>query len=132
MQQGFNGALRPSILAYPSHSAGQPVVLDASLSMDPDDPAASLLVEWDLDGDGVFDTPPTTEKTYSFFPDQPGTRTVTRRITDPDGAQAVASPLALRIHSVSGGGADGEPLIRLSKDQGYGRIVQRDIPLETW
>jgi hypothetical protein len=126
VQQGFNRAPRPSILAYPSHSAGQPVVLDASLSTDPEDPAAALLVEWDLDGDGVFDTPPTTEKRYSFVPDQPGTRTVTARITDPDGAQAVASPLALRIDSVLGD----VPVIRLSKDQGYGRIVQGGVPLE--
>ena len=125
--QGYNRMPEPSFTVFHSHSTvGQPITLDASPSFDADDPAASLLVEWDLDGDGAFDTPPTTQKTYTFIPAEPGTRMVTARITDPDGAQAVATPLALRIDPVS----DGVPLIRLSKDQGYGRIVQRGVFLE--
>jgi hypothetical protein len=125
--QGYNRAPEPSFTVFHSRSTvGQPITLDASPSFDADDPAASLLVEWDLDGDGAFDTPPTTLKTYTFIPAEPGTRMVTARITDPDGAQAVATPLALRIEPVS----DGVPLIRLSKDEGYGRIVQRGVFLE--
>jgi len=38
------------------------VVLDASQSNDPDHSLSSVQVEWDLNGDGVFDTAPTTSK----------------------------------------------------------------------
>jgi hypothetical protein len=76
---------------------GQPVVLSASRSSDPDHPTASLLVEWDLDGDGIFDTAPTTDKQRTVTFDQPGTRLIQVRVTDPAGASSVSAPIPLRV-----------------------------------
>lgn len=76
---------------------GQTRVLDASSSSDPDHSAASLQVEWDVDGDGVFDTTPTTNKRLSVTFSQAGVRVVRVRVTDPLGAQSVSAPIPVRV-----------------------------------
>ena len=72
-------------------------MLDASSTRDPDHASSYLTVEWDLDGDGIFDTAPTTRKTYTASFPTVGVQLITVRVTDPAGAQSVSTPLALRI-----------------------------------
>ncbi len=58
---------------------------DASLSFDSESRSESLVVRWDFDGDGVFDTPFSTLKSASIqFPDV-GTFTATLEVRDPNG-----------------------------------------------
>lgn len=45
---------------------GDSVIFDASSSYDDSDPVSSLMVRWDFDGDGTFDTDWSTEKTASY------------------------------------------------------------------
>ena len=60
---GFNAAPHPHIqvLGNSTPRINQPLTLDARYSGDVSSP--TLTVEWDLDGDGVFDTAPTQFKT---------------------------------------------------------------------
>jgi hypothetical protein len=95
---GQNRAPQPLVKALHSQAiAGQAVTLDATSSNDPDHDNAMLQVEWDLDGDGIFDTPPTNTKTFTTVFAEPGVRLVSARLTDPSGAQSVSTPVALRI-----------------------------------
>jgi YD repeat-containing protein len=72
-------------------STGQDVTLDASKSNDPDPGGAIVDYKWDLDGDGTFerDTGATATTTTQFA--KPGTQTVRVKVTDQDGATAIAS-----------------------------------------
>ncbi|HEX8372819.1 MAG TPA: hypothetical protein VF585_08575, partial [Chthoniobacterales bacterium] len=75
----------PSIkIANPIGLPGDIVTLDASASTDPAHSQGSLTVRWDLDGDGVFDTAPTTSKTFNVTLHAPGTRMITAEITKPN------------------------------------------------
>ncbi len=65
---------------------GTEVTLDANGSSDPDGSIASY--EWDVDGDGAFES---TGRSTSLSFDSPGTRTVTVRVTDDEGASANAT-----------------------------------------
>ncbi len=95
---GFNRAPRPSFKLLPSTArAGAPVVLDASASTDPDHASSSLIVEWDINGDGVFDISPTTSRTLTATFPTVGTRLIRVRLTDPAGAQTISTPIALRV-----------------------------------
>lgn len=76
---------------------GEPLLLDASRSSDPDGLASALSVQWDLNNDGVFDTNPTTAKTFTNRFDTPGTRLITARLADPDGAWSISTPMAIRV-----------------------------------
>lgn len=58
---------------------------DASCSSDPDESDAVLSVRWDLDGDGVFDTPFSVTKTASTTYPGTGTRTVAVEVRDSTG-----------------------------------------------
>jgi len=78
----------------------QPITFDASASRDPDGSIARY--EWDFNGDGVFDqttTAPTVSYTYATS----GTKTVTVRATDNEGATSratqsvVVGDLAVRV-----------------------------------
>ena len=97
-QSGANAAPRPFVtVSSLTVSPGRPVTLDASRSSDPDHDVTVLTVEWDLDGDGVFDTAPSTDKVLvQVFPEE-GSRLIHARLTDPAGAQSVSTPLPLRI-----------------------------------
>jgi hypothetical protein len=95
---GFNRAPRPFVtLSTATALVGQSIVLDASGSTDPDGSLGSVQVEWDLDGDGTFDTTPTTNKKRTTSFDTPGDRMIRCRLTDISGAQAVSAPVALRV-----------------------------------
>ena len=95
---GYNGAPQPFVdPSVTTVLGGQSVVLDASRSSDPDHAASTLLVEWDLNGDGLFETAPTTTKTLTTSFSQPGTRLIRARLTDPLGASALSDPIPFRI-----------------------------------
>ncbi len=57
-------------------------VFDASASYDLEDPAGALLVRWDLNGDGVWDTPWTTVRTVSARFPTPGDYSVRLEVLD--------------------------------------------------
>ncbi len=99
---GPNRAPQPFLkVQSPVPLAGETVVLDASASTDPESSSDSLLVEWDLDGNGIFDTAPSTTKTYSLPVTAPGNRYVAVRVTDPSGASAVSTRVAIHAHRPS-------------------------------
>ena len=95
---GFNHAPEPFFKVSPSQTVvGDAVLLSANGTTDPDHSVADLVVEWDLDDDGLFDTEPTTTKTYSATFAEAGPRLIRVRVTDPAGAQFVSTPIALRV-----------------------------------
>lgn len=63
----------------------QPVTFDASSSFDPDGQIAKY--EWDFNGDGLFDST-TTEPTVTYTYSTAGSKSVTVRATDNEGATA--------------------------------------------
>jgi PKD repeat protein len=63
----------------------QPVTFDASSSFDPDGRIAKY--EWDFNGDGLFDST-TTEPTVTYTYSTAGSKSVTVRATDNEGATA--------------------------------------------
>ena len=94
---GFNQAPKPFITLSDSlTNAGREVLLDASNSTDDGD-FGTVTVEWDLDGDGVFDTLPSTEKTLTTTFNEPGIRQLQARLTDIQGAHSVSTLLSMRI-----------------------------------
>jgi uncharacterized delta-60 repeat protein len=95
---GSNRAPQPSLkIIPPTPAVGQSVTLRADPSSDPDDGSSSLQVEWDLNGDGVFETAPSTTKTLVTNFAAAGVWTIGARLTDPAGASALAVPVALRV-----------------------------------
>jgi hypothetical protein len=95
---GFNRAPVPFIrLDKRRITAGESVVLDATRSFDPDDRASEVLVEWDLDGDGVFDTAPSADRVHIATFDKPGTYQVIARLTDTAGDSSRSVPVGLRV-----------------------------------
>ncbi len=75
---------------------GATVTFNATASSDPDGSIARY--EWDLDGNGIYETDagtsPTTTQSYMT----PGTRTIRLRVTDDDGAAATDAD-SLRINA---------------------------------
>ena len=95
---GYNRAPQPFFKVAPSTAGpGQSVLLDASRTTDPNHTASTLKVEWDLNGDGLFDTAQTTVKTLTTSFASTGVRLIRVRVTDPAGAQSVSTPIPLRI-----------------------------------
>ncbi len=92
---GGNRAPRPfARLSSSTVTATRPITLSASQSTDPDgSPVSALRFEWDLDGDGTFDTAPSASAALTTSFAQPGVRRVRVRVTDGAGAgAAVVSP----------------------------------------
>ncbi len=54
-------------------------------------------VEWDMDGDGSYDTLPATNKSLSWTYDQTGIFQIKARLIDPQGATAVSLPIGVRV-----------------------------------
>jgi len=93
-----NHAPLPSVAVSPaSPGPGEDVVLDASGTFDSEHRASLLEVEWDLDGDGIFDTEPTTNLLFTNRYPTLGTRLIRARVTDPAGSSAVSAPVTLNI-----------------------------------
>jgi sugar lactone lactonase YvrE len=68
---------------------GEPVKLDASGSRDPE--RLQLVYEWDLDGNGTFETGSGTTTTAMPRFATDGTRTLRVRVNDPHGGRSVAA-----------------------------------------
>jgi hypothetical protein len=83
---------------------GQQVTLDVNGSTDPDGSFAQTTVEWDLNDDGTFDTPPSTTKSFATSFAQIGTRMIRARHSDAAGAQSVSAPLPVRVIPLLSGG----------------------------
>ncbi|MBW3576670.1 MAG: VWA domain-containing protein [Actinobacteria bacterium] len=77
---------------------GSPIVLDASGSFDVD--GAIVGYEWDLNGDGTYDTPPSEQPTYTHTFTVPFDGSVAVRVTDDDGKFSVGT---VRAHASSDG-----------------------------
>jgi YD repeat-containing protein len=69
--------------------SGASVAFDASASSDPDGTIAKY--EWDLDGNGTYETNGFTKATTSAAYATPGNRTIGLRVTDNNGATATSS-----------------------------------------
>ncbi|MCW3015375.1 MAG: Conserved secreted protein of unknown function, putative domain, partial [Solirubrobacterales bacterium] len=79
---------------------GQNVTFDASASADPD--GTITTVEWDLDGNGTYETNTATVKTTTRAYTTPGTFTLGVRVTDNGGKTATAAvPLTVTAGGVS-------------------------------
>ena len=74
---------------------GATVTFDATASNDPDGTIAKY--EWDLDGNGTYETDAGTSDTTTQSYTTPGTRTIRLRVTDDDGAIATDAD-SLRIN----------------------------------
>ena len=82
---------------------GQSVQFDASGSSDPDGTIAGY--EWDLDGDGVYET---TGKSAARTYTDAGTITIRLRVTDSDGDKQTATG-GLTVTAAAGGGSAPPP-----------------------
>jgi hypothetical protein len=95
---GHNRAPVPMVrLSRTTIKAGQVVVLDARASFDPDSPSSGLKVQWDLDGDGDFDTRPSLEKSYRAKYSKPGIYQVVARVRDEQGDSSRSMPVGIRV-----------------------------------
>ena len=94
---GFNRAPQPLItVSTRTAVVGQDVVLSAASSTD-DGGISSVQVEWDPNGDGAFDTSPTTTKSLTTQYATAGDRLIRARLTDTAGAQSISTPIPLRV-----------------------------------
>ena len=74
--------------------AVQQVLLDARGTTFP----TAVNAEWDIDGDGTFDTPPDPDRTHFVTYATPGTRMVRARLTPAAGGPSVVSaPIPVRV-----------------------------------
>ena len=69
---------------------GQRVAFDGSTSADPDGPQTITKYEWDFNGDGVFGDAPNSRSLIAILT-TPGVVNIGLRVTDADGATAVAT-----------------------------------------
>jgi len=77
---------------------GQSVTLSAAGSSDID-AGSTLQVEWDLDGNGTFDTALSGNLSYTTNYSTPGTKLVRARVRDNLGATVISAPIPIRIVS---------------------------------
>ena len=95
---GFNRAAVPNISVGSRRvSVGESVLLDARRAFDPDGSPSLLQVEWDLDGDGDFDTLPSTNRMLVTSFSEPGTFQVIARLTDAAGDTSVSMPIGVHV-----------------------------------
>ena len=93
-------APRPGFLLHRSvASTNQSVTFDGSLTSDPD--ANSLTYEWDFNGDGVYDTPPSPSSSYTRSFATQGIYPVHLRVTDSTSAQTVSTSVPLLVVTVT-------------------------------
>ncbi len=71
-------------------------IMDASTTSDPDDKTEDLLIIWDWEGDGIFDSQYATRKTGDHKYSKPGQYQVTMVVKDPRGlTDTVSVPLTV-------------------------------------
>lgn len=74
---------------------------DANTSTDPQQPDTSLLARWDFNGDGIWDTPFSTDKSASHKFAQQGDYLVRLEIKDSDGYSSVADQVVRVFNDVA-------------------------------
>jgi hypothetical protein len=135
-RSGFNRAPRPYLkLAVATAYVGQSVRLDVSSSEDPDGSVSALKVEWDYDGDGVFDTVPSTTKVLNRAFTTAGNFMVRARLTDSAGAQTISTPVPLRIIAPTLGFGRNGGLVQLkwpSAAAGFALQSADDVASTNW
>jgi hypothetical protein len=95
---GYNRAPQPDIHVTTTWvEVGEQLRLNALPSSDPDGNWSNLAVRWDLDGDGTFDTNPTTDKDDTTTYSQPGVYRVIAELTDERGDSTVSVPIGVRV-----------------------------------
>lgn len=95
---GYNRAPHPFISVRKSRvEVGEEVIIDASNSLDPDGDSSQLMVEWDLDGDGKFDTGPSTKKVRSTVYSEPGIYQIIARLTDDKGDPSDSMRIGIKV-----------------------------------
>jgi hypothetical protein len=95
---GGNRAPQPFVTISAANAfVGQAVTLSASSSTDPGGSLSTATVEWDVDGDGVFDTAPSTTMTLSYRFSSAGNILVRARLRDSAGAETVSTPVPIGI-----------------------------------
>jgi hypothetical protein len=95
---GVNRAPVPNIhVITTTVGTGEELSLDATESFDPDGSVAGLTVRWDMDGDGTFDTSPTTSKTETITYSRPGLYRVVAELTDEIGDSSLSVPIGIRV-----------------------------------
>jgi hypothetical protein len=88
----------PHVEIHPRYPrVGEALSLDASRSLDPDGDIENLLVEWDFDGDGIFDTLPSDSLTYEHVYEAIGDYQVTARLTGILGTSSISMPIGIQI-----------------------------------
>lgn len=99
-----NRAPRPHFHFNPSRvKAGETITFNAGLSTDPDATPGARTVEWDLDGDGVYETAPSTQMQRTWSYATPGIRQVRMRLTDGGGAVSESMPVGIRVTPADSG-----------------------------
>ena len=73
------------------------VLLDAGPSTDPDGSWLNLMVRWDVNGDGNFDTDLTAVKSHKATYTEPGVYQVVAQLTDEYGDSSVSVPIGIRV-----------------------------------
>ena len=97
-EAGHNRAPTPMVrLSRTTLKAGQQLLLDAGGSRDPDGPDSGLKVQWDLDGDGDFDTRSSGVLQYRARYSKPGIYQVVARLTDEQGGRSRSMPIGIRV-----------------------------------
>ena len=100
---GVNRAPVPDIRVFSSTTSfGHAITLDALLASDPDGNSATMRVEWDTDGDGVFDTAPSTNKVRDVTYTTAGLYQIITRFTDEVGNSSISTPIGVRILPATG------------------------------
>jgi subtilisin-like proprotein convertase family protein len=100
-----NGVPFAALSAAPNPAvAGQSVLLDASASNDPD--GTIVKYDWDLDGNGTFESTTGAVPTRSHAYPNPGSFSVGVRVTDNDGSTRTATA-SLSVQSGGGTGSGG-------------------------
>jgi parallel beta-helix repeat protein len=99
----------------PAAPVGVTFSFDASSSSDSQDPAETLMVRWDWDGDGMWDTEYSCNKTAEQTYDEPGMYAVALEVIDSGGL----TDIALRIVSVLGSSSpvNHKPIVITSDDE---------------
>jgi hypothetical protein len=93
-----------------------------------------LRVEWDLDGDGVFDTSPTTTKTRTVVRDVPGPVSIRARITDDAGDSTGSTALFIDPHEPvpRANSYAGHFVMEWESGLGFTYQVQQSTTLQSW
>ena len=95
---GYNRAPQPYIkINKRLLNINESVVLDAGRSLDPDGRATRMTVQWDLNGDGSFDTTYSTTKTLTTRYSNPGVYQIIARLRDERNSTSKSVPIGIRV-----------------------------------